>query len=115
MAKVSLAGIFFLTRFDEPLDAVLPQSFEQPIPQLVVVKLFDCHQRLVHELLNTIERIALRPDRFGRSEIKAPGENRQPPEQYAFLLRKKIVAPVNRRSQRLMAAASSGQKPKSIR
>jgi hypothetical protein len=76
MAKVSLAGILFLTRFDEPVGAVLPQSFEQPIPQLIVVNLFHCHQRLVHELLNTIERIALRPDRFDRSQTKAAGENR---------------------------------------
>src|SRR6266481_9734982 len=115
MAEVSFAGMLFLPRFDEPLGTVLPQSFKQSIPQPIVVKLFDCHQRLVDELLNTIERIALRPDRFGRSELKAAGKNRKPPEQSAFLFGKQIVAPVNRRSQRFVAAASSGQKPESIR
>ena len=76
MVEVSLAGILFLTHFDKPLGAVLPQTFEQPIPQRIVVQLFDCHERLVHELLDTIERITLRPDRFDRSQIKAAGENR---------------------------------------
>ena len=107
--------ILFLTSFDEPLDAVPPQSFEQPISQRVVVELFDGHQRLVHELLDMIERIALRPDRFDSCQIKTAGENRQSSEQSAFLLTKQVVAPVDRRSQRLMASSSSGQKPKSIR
>ena len=111
----AVPGLPLPHRFGEPLGTVPPQRFEQPIPQLLVVKLFDCQQRLVHELLNMIERIALGPDCFDSGQIKAAGENRQPSEQFAFLLGQQIVAPVDRRSQCLMSSTPSGQKPESIR
>ena len=93
-----------------PLVAVLPDRLQQPIPgdRSPGVGGLDEDHGLVHELRQEVERLSgvelgSGADALDRLEREPACEHRQAAEQRLLRLREQVVAPVERRAQRLLA------------
>ena len=91
----------------EPFRGVLTDRVEEPEARLAVGGLLDLDQALVDERHQAVEDVhadlGRRPaDRFGRGEVAATGEDRQPIEQSLAAVVEQVVAPGDRAAQRLL-------------
>src|SRR5450759_5301084 len=102
---------------------VLAYGLQQPVASRPL-SILDEYQRLIDERAEQVEhRVALEPvtggHLLGQVERPATGEHREAAQQRAPVLAQQLIAPVDRRAQRLLtrqrAARPSGQQAETIR
>ncbi len=91
----------------ESFRGVFTDRVEQPEARLAVGCLLDLDQALVDERHQAVEDLHADlgrwpADRFGRGEVAATGEDRQPVEQSLAAIVEQVVAPGDRSAQRLL-------------
>ena len=111
---MAVAGRVALAGGVQPVDRVLPDRLQQPVPGFAVV-LVDDHQGLVDQTAQGREHLGLR-DRSRRAarahgtggvEREAPLERAETTEHRAVGLVEQVVAPVHRRGEGLLAAGGA--------
>ena len=118
MPPPDLAGVATL---DQPLGRVLPDRLQQAVARVAVGPAGHQHQRLVHQPRQQIER----PELVGaicedpRRDLERPAadEHRQHAQQPLLLGGELVVAPLDRRLQRLLPrqrGLAAGQQPEAI-
>ena len=110
-------------RLGQALGGVLAHRLQQPVAPRAGGALVHLHQRLVDQPRQQVEHrvrgeAVARADRLGGLQRPAAGEDRQPPQQRPLRLGQQVVAPVERRPQRLLARqrgpAAAGQQPEAV-
>ncbi|WP_209644725.1 hypothetical protein [Kibdelosporangium banguiense] len=98
--RVRLARLLKLACLGEFEQAVFLDRLEHAVPQGAFA---DRHQQgLVHQRVEDLQCVAA-ADMLGRRDRRATREDREPPQDCAFLVGEQVPAPVDHRPQRLMA------------
>ena len=84
----------------ELLGRVLADGVEQPVARCPVL-LLDHHERLVDEAAEHLQLAVAHGLECG--QVEAAGEGAEAPEQRALVVVEQVVAPVERRGERLLA------------
>src|SRR3990170_3450527 len=89
----------------EALLRVLPDGREEPVPRCAVPRPRDNERRLdqAGDKLVGARNVAVRADLGDRVESKSSGEDGQRRQQLALVRLEQLVAPVDRRPERLVA------------
>ena len=93
---MSIPTLVGLARPLETFERVLPNRFQHP-----VARIRKAHEALLDERLQGVELRAC--DFLGGLQRAAAGEDGEPPEEMPLHFREELVAPLDRRPQRLLA------------